>query len=102
MSEGRIRVDYDNALAQAAKLDELSEQCQKQYKNMGRVVNSIPDSWKGSSGELIQEKCQAWINYQLQLSLRLKDEANSIRKIVNDLKEADNKTVEVISGGGFR
>lgn len=98
MADRRIRVDYDNALAQATKLEKLAEQCQTQYRMMGKVVDLIPQIWCGRSGEQMQAICQAWTNKQMQQFVALNMEAGKIRQVVNDLREAEQRTIEEING----
>ena len=95
--KGRIKVDYDKALSQANKLDELSKQCEEQLKKMGKMMGSLPEIWQGRSAISMLERCQVWLNAQLQQSVILSSEANAIREVVNELKEAERKTIEEIN-----
>ena len=98
MAKGRIRVDYDNALTQAAKLEELSKQCQGQNRKMDMLIDLISETWCGKSGERMRDICRAWKNTQLGQQVRLEMEANKIRNVVESLKEAEQRTIEEING----
>ena len=94
---GRIKVDYDNALAQANKLDELTKRCDEQSNKMNQLINRLQSVWEGESGALMVEKCREWMVKQSQQGGTLFLEAKAIRRVVNDLQEAERRAIESIN-----
>ncbi len=94
---GRIKVDYDQALAQANKLDELVKECDDQTNKINKIIGQIEEYWRGDSGTLMVEKCREWMVKQMQQSGSLYLEAKAIRRVVAELQEAERKTIEEIN-----
>ncbi len=96
MADGRIRVDYDNALAQAKKLEEAKKLCAEQVNTIRGIVSTLEECWQGNSGAAMSEKFAEWMERQVMQEARLELEAKRIKKVVEELKRRDEEAAAMI------
>lgn len=56
-----IRIDFDNAMRQAASADNCSEELRNVERQLHEVINELSNGWKGEAATLYLEKCEALV-----------------------------------------
>lgn len=104
MSE--IRLNYENAIQKAKELEECANNCINEASEAEQMAQRTQEAWMGPSGELMYEKIMEWAKQQKQYGEELREIANRIRVIANDIKERDEELARLNShggpGGGYR
>lgn len=87
---GKIEMDYQNMIQKAARLEELSRQLKIILDNdLGGIQKNVRSAWKGSSGELYQQKLnKLTANIQSQINA-LNQNARGIRTAAEKMKRVE-------------
>ena len=94
-----IKIDYDNAISQSAKLENAAQECIQQANDAAKTANSLTEVWAGISGMAMQEKYSAWIAKQQKIGNQLSDVAKQIRSTAEKMKAEDEELARVINAG---
>ena len=95
-SEIQIRLDFEHAIRQANKLDEIAGKIQKiASNNLDECNKRIAGAWKGDSAVVFQKKGQQVANNLEKLAKEYKNTANAIRKIATNTYQAEQAALEL-------
>lgn len=92
-----IHVDYTNARAQARKLDQAANECADIVRNLTTTLNIVSSYWSGDAAEAYKAEIRNEINRLKSTQSELQSVASTIRKVVEDLEEAERKALEKIN-----
>lgn len=91
-----IRFDFQNAMQQAQKLDELANDIDRRVANkLDETVQSVHAAWKGDSATLYIGKTQELRRQVQQTARTLRDTAEDIRRIARRIYEAEVRALEI-------
>ena len=87
---GKIEMDYQNMIRKADRLEELSRQLKAIADNdLGGLQKNVRSAWKGSSGELYQQKLnKLTANLQSQITA-LNRNARGIRTAAANMRRIE-------------
>lgn len=95
-SSSEIRVDFQNAMQQAQKLDELANDIDRRVANkLDETAQSVHAAWKGDSATLYIGKTQELRRQVQQTARTLRDTAEDIRRIARRIYEAEMRALEI-------
>lgn len=75
-----IRIDFDNAMRQAASADNCSEELRNVERQLQEVIHELSSGWKGEAASLYLEKCEA-------LAKKIGKSANDMNRISSTIKK---------------
>lgn len=108
MSEASIRFNYNKALQQAKRLEELSNQLKNlANNNVNSTLSDISTNWKGDSANLFLQKGHKAKDDILKTSKQLADTAVAIRRAAKRMRDAEERARQIAlvrafgSGGGM-
>lgn len=95
-SSSEIRFDFQNAMDQAKKLDELANSIDRRVAGkLDETSQSVHAAWKGDSANRYIGKTQE-LRWQIQQTARtLRDTAEDIRRIARRIYEAEMRALEI-------
>ena len=112
-----IRVDYDNAQAQAKKLDSTIADCEIAIQRLKMVIAKIPPCWEGDAASIFLIAMQKRIQEIQRIRDRAEQMAILIRRVADDFEESERRMKDLFgavsqgatstssngdgSGGGF-
>lgn len=95
-SSQEIIFDYQNAMTQAKRLDELAESIERQVAGrMDDSVQSIHAAWKGDTSVRYLNKAQTLKDKIKKTSHTLRDMAGDIRRIATALYNAEMEAIRI-------
>ena len=95
-SSSEIRFDFQNAMQQAQKLDELANDIDRRVANkMDETAQNVHAAWKGDSATLYIGKTQELRQQVQQTAKTLRDTAEDIRRIARRIYEAEMRALEI-------
>lgn len=95
-SSGEIRVDFQNAMNQARRLDSLADDIdQRVSSKLEDTAQSVHSAWRGDSANRYISKTQELRQQVRQTARSLRDIANDIRKIARRVYEAEMRALEI-------
>lgn len=91
----KIEMDYQNMIRKADRLEELARQLKAIADNdLGTLQKNIRVAWKGSSGELYQQKVNK-LNANLQSEIiTLNRNARGIRNAAENMRRIEESALE--------
>lgn len=95
-SATRIEFDYNRAIAQAQKLDEIAEKLYNLVQNdfIGSM-EMLKGGWEGEASNMYIDKGNILCDKINKTSKDLKNTANSIRKIAKRIYESEMHALEI-------
>lgn len=92
-----INVTFQNAIAQAEKLEQSADQLRNAAKQMGDMENSLRRGWEGESASLYFRKCKE-LQTKMNATARDLDQiASVIRRSAKAYRETERKALEIIA-----
>ncbi len=88
---GFIQVDYDNAIAQAKRLEAAADQCGEAYRAIRLQSGRSERFWQGNSGNVIRTKMAESVKELQAVQSDLRETAAVIRKVAEELRRKDKK-----------
>lgn len=96
---GTIRVDYDNARAEANKLLSAADDCERVVRQLRAASRSIPAEWEGAAADAFLIAVERRIAELTKLGSDIRGSAKQIRRIADDLEEAERRIRSQIDAG---
>ncbi|MGN1139997.1 MAG: WXG100 family type VII secretion target [Oliverpabstia sp.] len=75
-----IKIDFNNAMKQAASVDTCAEELRKVGRQLQEVINELGSGWKGEAASLYLQKCET-------LSSKINKSANDLSKISSTISK---------------
>lgn len=95
-SSGEIRMDFQNALEQARRLEELADSLDRRVTGrLEETGQSLRAVWKGDSGTRYAGKTQELRRQVRRSAQTLRDTAGEIRRIARSVYEAEMRALEI-------
>lgn len=94
-----IQIDYENAVLMAKRLDAAAEKCGEAAKNMKTQSGNAEQYWKGNSGNAMRAKMLESVKELAAIQSLLLTTAGDIRRVAEELKEADQNAAGFIRTG---
>lgn len=91
-----VKIDYDQALAQAKKLDQAAAKCGQAIKTLKTSKNNLSSFWKGKAYTAMDGKLNAQISSLTSTQAKLTAAANDIRTVVRDMQATDKNVSGII------
>ena len=88
---GFIQIDYENAIAQAKKLELAAEECGQASKTLKSQSGNSERFWQGASGNAMRRKIDESVKELNTLQSELRATASAIRTIAEELRRKDKK-----------
>ncbi len=88
---GFIQIDYENAIAQAKKLELAAEECGQASKTLKSQSGNSERFWQGASGNAMHRKMDESVKELNTLQSELRATASAIRTIAEELRRKDKK-----------
>ena len=88
---GFIQSDYENAIAQAKKLELAAEECGQASKTLKSQSGNSERFWQGASGNAMRRKMDESVKELNTLQSELRATASAIRTIAEELRRKDKK-----------
>lgn len=93
---GEIRFDYQNAMAQAKRLDELADSIDRRVAGkLEESAQSIHAAWKGDTSTRYIRKTQTLKEEIRKTARTLRETAADIRRIAQALYNAEMQALEI-------
>ncbi len=86
-----IRVDYDNARAQAKKLQAAADDCDCVVRQLKGTLGCIPGEWDGAAAEAFSTGVQKRISEISGLAADTRSLAAQIRRAADELEETEHR-----------
>ena len=86
-----IRVDYDNARAQAKQLKRAAAKCDEIVRQLQLSSKGIPDYWEGASSVAFQAVMNERVAGIRKIGKRAEALAEQIRRVADELEEAERR-----------
>ncbi len=96
---GTIRVDYDNARAEANKLLSAADDCERVVRQLRAASRSVPAEWEGAAADAFLIAVERRIAELTKLGSDIRGSAKQIRRIADDLEEAERRIRSQIDAG---
>ena len=90
-----IDLDYQNALRQAARLEEAAKKVKKERSNLHDCGGSVASAWKGTNASAYVKKVRVVENDLSRIERNLKDAAETIRTIAKETYEAEQRALKL-------
>lgn len=95
-SDNEIRIDFQNALEQARRLDSIADRLDRRVAGkLEETTQGIHAAWKSDSASLYLGKNQELQRQIRQTGKRLRAAAEEIRKIARQIYEAEMRALEI-------
>ncbi len=95
-SSYEIRVDFQNAMEQAGKLDDLAANIDQRVVNkLDETAQSVHAAWKGDSATRYIGKTQELRQQIRQTARTLRDTAEDIRRAARRIYAAEMRALEI-------
>lgn len=91
-----IQVDYNNAEAQAKKLEQAAAECQDAISTIQKELAELERGWQGNSGDAMKEKLSESLKELTRTKGELEQEAANIRTVAKELLDQDKETAEKV------
>ncbi len=88
---GFVQVDYDNAIAQAKRLDAAADQCGEAFREISLQSGRSERFWQGNSGNAMRAKMAESVRELQRIQGDLRKTAALIRKAAEELRRKDKK-----------
>lgn len=97
-----ISINYYSTVSKAKQIKDLSNKMLVVISRLKKLENDIQHNWHGEAGNQYINECEVLIKYLLKLDLKISEFGDSIIKIANIIKEADEsraKSASALSSG---
>lgn len=95
-TSGEIRFDFQNAMQQARKLDELADSIERRVVGkLDETSQSVHAAWKGDSASRYLRKTGELQGQIRQTARSLRSTAEDIRRIARRIYEAEMRALEI-------
>ena len=95
-SSSEIRFDFQNAMEQARRLDDLANNIDRRVGNkLEETAQSVNAAWKGDSAVRYISKTRELRRQLRQTSNDLRDTAEDIRRIARRIYEAEMRALRI-------
>lgn len=84
-----IRIDYSLAISKANKIKELAEDVARVSQKLTLLKEDTEEYWQGEAASVYRNQCESLENYLKNTNQKMETLANTIIKIANLIKEAD-------------
>ncbi len=91
-----IQIDFNNAEAQAKKLDQAAAECQDAIRAIQKEYAKLEHSWQGDSGDAMKEKLSETLTKLIKTKAQLEQIAANIRSVAKSLLEHDQESAEKV------
>ncbi len=107
LSSAVIRMNYNKAVQQANRLDDLARQLMNLANhNLDGTLSNINRAWDGESANLFLQKGLKAKDDMIKTARSIQNTANAIRKAAEIVRQSDMRAREIalnrLSGGGSR
>lgn len=94
-----IRVNYDNARAQARQLEQSEQECGRIVQGLQTLQRQLAELWEGEAAQALAKRIQAARGIQDEIGRA----AAMIRRAADEFEAAEQKTKASMAqqGGGF-
>lgn len=86
-----IQVDYDNAIAQAKKLEAAADYCGEVSGTIRSQEGDSERYWKGRAGDAMRGKMEETAKELEAVKGQLRSAAAAIRRVAEELREKDRQ-----------
>ena len=90
-----IEFDYQAALQQADKLDEIANGLKQSSNTISETMTALNSGWQGESASAYIIKGQSLKEKVFKTSKDLNDAADKIRKIAKNIHDAETAALEI-------
>lgn len=91
-----IQVDFNNAEAQAKKLDQAASECQDAISAIQKELTELERGWQGNSGDAMKEKLTESLAELNKTKAQLEQTAANIRTVAKELLQKDQEAAEKV------
>lgn len=92
-----ISIAFENAIAQARRLEESAAKMRNARLQLRDIQNSLRSEWQGESAQLYMQKCDILSDKLQRTADDLLKIADVIRKSAKSYKDAEVKALEAIA-----
>ncbi|MGN1318649.1 MAG: WXG100 family type VII secretion target [Lachnospirales bacterium] len=92
-----MRIDYDLTVAKAKRIKELSGDMLTIISKLKGHEAEIQQYWRGEASNQYIDECEKLISYLIKLDLKISEFGDSIIKIANIIKTADENSRKMAS-----
>lgn len=86
-----IQVDYDNAIAQAKKLEAAADHCSEVSRTISSQGGDSERYWRGRAGDAMRIKMEETAKELEAVKGQLQSTAAAIRRVAEELREKDQQ-----------
>lgn len=91
-----ISIAFDNAIAQAKRLENSAEQMRASQRQLDEIKASLKAGWEGESANLYFQKCEQLGNKLRRTAEDLEQIARVIRKSAKTYRDAEMRALDAI------
>lgn len=93
-----LRIDYDLTVSKANQIKALSDDMLVIINKLKKIEADVPSYWNGEASNQYLLECEKLLKYLIKLDSRITEFGDSIIKIANIIKEADESVSSSTSG----
>lgn len=93
-----INIDYDSTVSKGNQIKEISNNMLTILAKLKGLENDIQLNWKGEASKQYIDECEKLVHYLTKLDLKIAEFGDTVIKIANIIKEADESTASTASG----
>lgn len=95
-----IRIDYAKAIREANRLQTTANECQTMCSLIDTLLRDMPAYWEGDSEKQFEAELAQWKRETLSIKTELSSLSKTVKKVANDIKEAEERAIAAIKNGG--
>lgn len=94
-----ISLNYEQVCNKAQKLQKAATELQRINTSSSNATSDLSSYWEGASANAFTESCARWQGEMASICTELEDIARSIKRVANEIRDADKRAAEIASQG---
>lgn len=95
---GLIRIDYDEAIREANRLDNMANDCRTINTMVRRLSTLLLDNWQGDAARAYVDKLEEFIRENNSIAGETENLSNTVRRVAREIREAERRALAAIKG----
>ena len=87
-------IEYEETVRLASELERISQDCNTVSGKTNNMIGTLEPGWQGSSGDLMIEVLNLWMNKQKKISDNMNAVSKQIKMVADALKAADDDSAQ--------
>ena len=94
MASGFTSIEYEETVRLASELERIAQDCSGVSSKTTNMIGTLEPGWQGSSGDLMIEVLNLWMNKQKKISQNMDAVSKQIKMVADSLKAADDDSAQ--------